>query len=513
MFAPGWPDGPLSVFQNPAKSFHLRLGRYDLADFFGFLLTFTLLLWLLRAPLHTSLIDRLSTTPFHCFHRMSSSSFRFFPHTRRSPPPSPYSLGSVAARDSIPPMSDSADHHPVSQPRLRIALAHDWLCGYRGGEAVLDRIARLILHHHTCAGLWVMTDDCRPITPTIDALPRTTSFLQHVPLGPTRLRRWLLPLFPAAVSDLSRSLQHAHHTTPIDLLISTSSAAIKGIRPPKGVPHLCYCHAPARYIWSIPDEYKRASPFHIRDRLRDAGLALATPFLKRWDVRSSSTVNLFLANSTHTQHQIKRCYNRDSRIVFPPVRTTFFTPSDSKSREPFWLIAGALEPYKRVDLAIAAANAASHQLVIVGDGSARRSLQRSAGPTVRFLGRVDDATLRELYMTASVLLFPQVEDFGIVAVEAQACGLPVVARARGGALDSVVPGVSGTLFHEPSPHALLNAIASVPAHAHDACRPNALRFSESAFDDAILRAISDVTLTHRTPHQPAIVSGQYRVTV
>lgn len=392
-------------------------------------------------------------------------------------------------------MPDPADYPPTHPPRLRIALAHDWLCGYRGGEAVLDRIARILIEYHDCAGLWVMVDDGRPLSPAIDSLRRTTSFLQRLPGGATTLRRWLLPLYPAAVADLSRSLLRAHHEQPIDLLISTSSAAIKGLRPPPSVPHLCYCHAPARYIWSLRDEYRDSGVSargiaRLRNLCRNTGLALTAPMLRCWDARTALRVDHFLANSGHTQSEIKRCYGLDSQVVFPPVRTEYFTPRPDLARDSFWLVAGALEPYKRVDLAIAAANVSGHALIIAGDGSSRRSLQKQAGPSVRFLGRVDDAALRELYQTAGLLLFPQVEDFGIVAAEAQACGLPVVARDRGGALDTVIPGVTGALFHEPTAESLLQAVASAPPNAAGACRINAVRFSESAFDAAIHEAIA-----------------------
>lgn len=388
--------------------------------------------------------------------------------------------------------------NPHARPRRpRVALAHDWLCGYRGGEAVLDRIAHLVAGHYDCAGLWVMVDDRRPISPAVDRIARHTSFLQLVPGGPTSLRRWMLPFFPGAVAHLSRSLLREHRRDPIDLLISTSSAAIKGLSAPPGVPHLCYCHAPARYIWSVADEYRSGAAgstglARVRSALRDVGLRFAAPMLRSWDAKTASRVRLFLANSSHTRHEIRRCYDRDSRVIFPPVRTTLFTPGDERSPDSFWLVVGALEPYKRVDLAIAAANRTGHALVIAGDGSSRASLERLAGPSVRFLGRVGDAALAELYRTAGLLLFPQVEDFGIVSVEAQACGLPVVARDRGGALDTVIPGVTGALFGEPTVEALLGAISRVPANAAVACRSNAERFSEPVFDAAIHACVEEL---------------------
>lgn len=370
---------------------------------------------------------------------------------------------------------------------MRIALAHDWLCGYRGGEAVLDRIARLVQARFTPGPLYVMVDDGRPLTTAIDSLRHVTSCIQWIPGASGRLRRWLLPLYPAAVASLSRTLRKAHAREPIDLLISTSSAAIKGMAAPPGIPHLCYCHSPARYLWSQTDEYSRGRAGGLRGR----GLAAFGGRLRRWDAASSANVTRFVANSTHTAGGIRRNFGREATVVHPPVRTAFFTPDPAVRREDFWLLVGALEPYKRVDLAIEAARRTGHPLTIVGYGSQSSHLRRLAGPTVRFLGRVSDDELRRLYRTARVLLFPQIEDFGIVAAEALACGLPVVARRSGGALDIVNDGATGSSFDKPDADSLLAAIDRAPqgAAVSPECRAAAERFSEDAFDRAMLREI------------------------
>ena len=373
----------------------------------------------------------------------------------------------------------------------RIALAHDWLCGFRGGEAVLDRIVRLVERDFPQPApprLYVMTNDRRPMTPAIDALRTTSSFLSRIPGGDTRLRRWLLPLYPRAVDSLFATLAADHAREPIDLLISTSSAAIKGLRPPPGVPHLCYCHSPARYIWSQSEQYAGG--------LRGIGLRLARERFMQWDRASAGNVTQFIANSTHTAREVLRCFGRDAGVIHPPVRTEFFTPDPATPREDFWLCVGALEPYKRVDLAIAAAKLAGKRLVIVGSGSHERSLRPLAAPTTEFRGRVNDEQLRDLYRRAAVLLFPQIEDFGIVAVEAQACGLPVVASGAGGALDSVLPEQTGALVNDPTPESLADAAQRIAAANlreqfiwSARCRANAERFSESRFDEQMKRAI------------------------
>lgn len=382
-------------------------------------------------------------------------------------------------------------HVPVPRPNdstatilpPRVALAHDWLCGYRGGEAVLDRIAQLVAQRYCAAPLYVMVDDGKQMTPTIDSLTHVPSALHRLPFSSGSLRRWYLPLYPWAVSSLSRKIAADHRRVPIDLVLSTSSAAVKGIQSPRGVPHLCYCHSPARYVWSQTAEYGRGGgPV---SGLRRAGLSMMSGRFREWDRRTAAHVTRFLANSTATAAEVLRCYGRDAAVVHPPVRTEFFTPDASVQREGFWLVVSALEPYKRIDLAIKAANAAHHPLVIAGAGSHSRDLRRIAGPTVRFLGRAAEEALRDLYRRAALLIFPQVEDFGIVAAEAQACGLPVVARRAGGALDIVTEGMTGAFFDEPDEGSLLSGIERAPRNATNACRESAARFSESAFDAAM----------------------------
>ncbi|MCH7961838.1 MAG: glycosyltransferase [Planctomycetes bacterium] len=299
--------------------------------------------------------------------------------------------------------------------------------------------------------------------------------LGRLPWASARARRWLLPAYPSAVRDLGRQMARDHRRCEIDLVISTSSAAIKGLAPPPGVPHLCYCHSPARYVWSRKDEYTKGVG------LASTGLRLFGPSFRAWDRRSARNVTRFIANSSYTAGQIRSCYGRDATVVHPPVETAFFTPAEEPKREDYWLLVGAMEPYKRADLAIATANQAAHPLVVVGQGTQRAQLERLAGPTVTFTGSVSDRALREHYRRARLLLFPQVEDFGITAVEAQACGCPVVARGEGGALDTVLDGDTGSLFHESSSAAMIEAIARCPTGAHAACRSNSLRFSVERF--------------------------------
>jgi glycosyltransferase involved in cell wall biosynthesis len=384
-------------------------------------------------------------------------------------------------------MTRSGDGPPSARWPRRVVLAHDWLVGMRGGERVLDAIARLCEGRFQIAGLFTMFADGAPHTPAIDRPRRFVSAVGTLPLA-NPLRRWMLPLYPVAVEDLSQRLAGMHRQAPIDLVISTSSAAIKGLRAPKGVPHLCYCHSPARYLWSQSDEYSTGGP---RASVRGAGLRLFGERLRRWDKASAANVTHFVANSTHILREIARVYARPADVVHPPVRTEFFRPPRHGQERSGWLYVGALEPYKRVDLAIRAAGLANTGLTIVGRGSELKRLRKIAGPNVVFETDADDERLRLVYQRARMLIFPQTEDFGIVAAEAQACGTPVVAFGAGGALDTVVDGRTGVYFGERTPESLADA-ARRCAELGDvsiACRASAERFSEARFDREMLAII------------------------
>ncbi len=412
----------------------------------------------------------------------------------------------LAARVPLPDKPVRVEGHASalsgSRASARIALAHDWLCGYRGGEAVLERLARLAIERFAPSPadhppVYTMFDDREKMTqaPTLAGLARITPPITRLP-GAVEFRRWLVPLYPRLVESLSSSLARDHARKSIDLLVSSSSCAVKGLRAPGGVPHVCYCHAPARYFWSQREAYEAGGG------LRAAGLRKFGEKFRAWDRASAANVTTFIANSAFIAAQIKQFFDREAQVVHPPVRTTFFTPDAATPRESFWLVVSALEPYKRVDLAIKAANATGQRLVIAGSGSEWSRLRAMAGASVRFVGRVDDEALRRLYRRAAVLIHPQIEDFGIAAVEAQACGLPVVAFRAGGALETVVDGKSGAFFDEPTVTSLVEAIARAPksgqglAKAGVACRQSAERFSAERFD-AAMEAVLNKALSDR----------------
>ena len=386
-----------------------------------------------------------------------------------------------------------------SNPRL--SLAHDWLVGYRGGEGVLDCHARLIARdwpRNEPTRIYTMFDNGKAITPAIDRLPRTVSFLNRVP-GADRARRWLLPLYHAGMADLSRKVAGDHAREPIDLVLSSSSAAIHALRVPEGVRHVCVCFTPPRYLWELGDQYGQG--------LMGVGLRVCSPVLRRLDYRAAQDVTTYIAISTVTRERIRKFYNRDSQIVFPPVRTEYFTPggADDLNAEDaaklaslpsgFLFYIGALEPYKKAELAVEAAERLKRPLVVAGSGSQLNRLREMTRGSkyITLLGRVSDPLLRALYRRSDALLFPQLEDFGIVALEAQACGTPVVAFGVGGSLDTVIDGQTGVFFREQTAESLAEAIGRCPEKATvgQACRRNAERFSEEANFIAMRRVIRE----------------------
>jgi len=394
-------------------------------------------------------------------------------------------------------------------------LAHDWLCGLRGGERVLSEIAEEAVRGGAeIAGLLTMFDDGKPLTPVLDRIERLCSGLGRLPGAATALRRHLLPFYPLAVAQLSRKLGRAHRVKAVDLVISTSSAAVKGLEMPLAVerggggrvPHLSYIHTPARYLWSQAEQYARGS------MVRRVGLAAFGPGLRRWDAATARLPDMLLANSAHTARLIKEVWGRESRVVHPGVATEFFTPftggdagaTNAASGGRRWLVVSALEPYKRVDIAIRAAAAAGRALVVVGRGTQELYLRSIAGPMVTFAGRVDEEGLRSLYRESELLLHPQVEDFGMSAVEAQACGLPVVALGSGGALETVMHGVSGVHFQEQTVASILSGVEACAAAitagtlSPAACVAQASKFSRGAFAAGLTAAVAEVLGTGRS---------------
>jgi glycosyltransferase involved in cell wall biosynthesis len=366
----------------------------------------------------------------------------------------------------------------------RVVLVHDWLTGMRGGEKCLDVLCR----RWPRARLFTLLHRPGSVSAAVEALGPHTSFLNHLP-GVHRYYRYLLPLMPAAVT--------AWRLPPCDLVVSFSHCVAKAARPPRSVPHVCYCFTPMRYAWHLRDAYFGAG--RVRGlKARLLGRLLAG--LRRWDRRTAARVSHFLAISRTVQARIRECYGRDSTVVYPPVDTDFYCPAPLPRTGPY-LAVSAFAPYKRLDLAVEACNRLRRELVVIGSGQDEARLKALAGPTVHFLGWRPDAVIRDHLRRCRALLFPGEEDFGIVPVEAQACGAPVIAFGRGGATETVIPPGAGApptglFFGDQSGDALAAALADFEARAGEfdpsAARRQALRFNRRRFAEELFAYLDRV---------------------
>jgi glycosyltransferase involved in cell wall biosynthesis len=348
---------------------------------------------------------------------------------------------------------------------MRVALVHDWLTGLRGGERVLDELARLF----PAADLHTLVYVPGSTTPRIDALRIHTSPLQRWS-GSARHYRELLPLLPWAIRQL--------RLDGYDLVISVHHAMAKAARIAPGTPHLCYCLTPMRYAWDAVDVY-------LGRGLRRAAAAPVLAGLRRFDRRTArpEQVTRVVAISEYVRGRVRRHWNRDATIVYPPVDVETFRP-DGRPPDDFYLVVGAFVPYKRTDLALDAFARLGRRLVVVGDGPERAALARSAPRNVEFVGRVPEAELVRLYARCRALVYPQEEDFGIAALEAQACGRPVIAFQRGGAAETV-------LAHEGPPDTAARATGiGFAAQTAEALEAAVRRFEEAEafFDPKLVRS-------------------------
>ncbi|MHB1422331.1 MAG: glycosyltransferase [Gemmataceae bacterium] len=375
----------------------------------------------------------------------------------------------------------------------RVVLVHDWLTGMRGGEKCLEVLCRRWPH----ADLFTLLHRRGSVSPAIERLQPRTSFLNLFPES-HRYYRYLLPLMPAAAASW--------RLPPCDLIVSFSHCVAKAVRPQRQtVPHVCYCFTPMRYAWHMREAYF-GGQFDLKARVRERILS----WLRQWDRRTAEGVTHFLAISQTVKRRIAECYGRDSIVIYPPVDTDFYHPA-AVPREDFYLAVSAFAPYKRLDLAIQACNALRKPLLLIGSGQDEARLRALAGPTIRFLGWQPDAVIRDHLRRCRALLFPGEEDFGIVPVEAQACGAAVIAFGRGGTTETVVPpdrrggsgaAPTGLWFAEQTVEALAETLVlfekdrghfSPSAARRQALRFNAARFADELFGylDRVLQPLSD----------------------
>ncbi len=380
-------------------------------------------------------------------------------------------------RSSAPPGANAIA--PAAIGDCRVAVVHDWLTGMRGGESALEAILDLVPQ----AELFTLLHARGTTSPRLEALRPRTSFIQWLPFARSRYR-YYLPLFPAAIEQFDLD--------GFDLVISTSHCAAKAAVPTGRAHHLCYCFTPMRYAWDQFDAYfgpERVGPF--RSRLYRTAMRR----LARWDAATAGRVDCFIAISRYVAERIRRYYGREAAVIAPPVDTGFYRPNGAPPRDGF-VVVSALVPYKRVDLAIEACRLAETPLRIVGDGPEAGRLRALAGPSVEFISHCPAEELREIYCASRGLLLTGEEDFGIAPVEAQACGRPVVALARGGACETVEDGVTGILVEEATAEAFADAIRSINDDAFDPVRLQlaASRFARPVFAERMRRAIEAVAI-------------------
>ena len=350
---------------------------------------------------------------------------------------------------------------------MKTALLHYWLTNRRGGENVFREICEMF----PAGDIFTHAYNAPVMDEWFDGRRVSESFIGRLPLARTKCQAYL-PLMPFA----SRALKLDGY----DLIISSESGPIKGIRKPKGARHVCYCHTPMRYLWDMYEDYYRMAGLGGKIAMRTF-----RGYLRREDLKSADSVDVFVANSHFVAERIRRIYGRSAEVVHPMVDFDFFSHPISCARGDAYLLAGQLVSYKRPDIAVLACLKMNRKLKVVGSGEqiGRLKTLANGSPRIEFLGRVSNEELRRAYAKSRALLFPGVEDFGIVPIEAQAAGTPVIAYGVGGARESVVSGTTGLFFREQTVDSLCEAIEEFETRDWKSsdCRSNAAHFSPAVF--------------------------------
>ncbi|MFA5239543.1 MAG: glycosyltransferase [Phycisphaerae bacterium] len=387
---------------------------------------------------------------------------------------------------SSPPSAGAVKRKETS----KIALVCDWLTAMRGGERCLDAICEI----YPDADIFTLVHYPGSVSKTIEAHKIQTSYVQYLP-GSKKNFRIYLPLFPHAVQKFDLS--------GYDYVLSFSHCVAKGIKVPRGLLHICYCHTPMRYAWHMRDAYMDTVP-----RLERLPIEYMLNRLRKWDAGVSSRVTHFIANSKNTQNRIREAYNRDSVIIYPPVDCSRFAVSEND--DGYYLVLSALVPYKRIDIAVKAFSATGQKLVIVGNGPELPRLKTMASANISFVDNASDKQVVEYLKKCRALIFPGEEDFGIVPLEAQACGKQVIAFGRGGALETIVgldrtqagqTNATGIFFYEQTPEALQESILLFEKTKNrfdpQKCRDNVLRFDRPSYQKSMQNYIQSVITENR----------------
>jgi len=371
---------------------------------------------------------------------------------------------------------------------MKTAFICDWLTGMRGGERCLEAACELFPQ----ADIFTLVHYSGSVSKTIESHNIYTSYIQNLPGNSKTFRRYL-PFFPHAVERFDLN--------GYDCVLSFSHCIAKGAKVSKHAPHICYCHTPVRYAWHKRDDYLQRMS---KPKQFIAGIIL--DHLKRWDLKTASRVTHFIANSINVKGRIKETYDRDSTVIYPPVDCDRFTIS--KGSEDYYLVISALVPYKKIDLAIKAFNGFSRKLLIVGNGPELSRLKDTASRNIIFIEKASDQEVGDYLQRCRALIFPGEEDFGIVPLEAQACGKAVIAFGKGGALETIKglgtkgnpsKDSTGCFFYEPNADSLRQAVLffekNIDRIGTENCRQNALRFDRSIFKKSLKNHI-DAAVNH-----------------
>lgn len=357
---------------------------------------------------------------------------------------------------------------------MKVAIVHDWLANMGGAERIIKIFHELFPE----APIYTCVYNEEKMSSEFHSMNIRTTFIQKMPFGKSKYQVYL-PLMPMAFEQLNLS--------EYDMVISSSSSCAKGVITRSNTLHICYCHTPMRYAWDFYFEYLKGKNPIIKSLI-----AMQMHKIRQWDRISADRVDYFIANSQNVADRIQKHYRRDSEVIYPPVDTEFYKPRDKD--DSFYLIVSRLVPYKRVDLAVKVFNELGLALKIIGSGGAYNTLKTIAKDNIEFLGRLSDEETKDYYARCKAFIFCGEEDFGITPLEAQACGRPVIAYGKGGALETVVDGVTGLFFYEQSELALKNAVEEFEKNIHifdkTIIRENALKFDEDNFKIKILGFIN-----------------------
>lgn len=362
----------------------------------------------------------------------------------------------------------------------KTALAHHWFLNVSGGERVCAAMYEVLPNPDVCC---IVARD-QGLPDSMKAASVRTSFIQHLPWAVTH-HRYYAPLFPLAVEHIDfRSY---------DLVVSSDSAGMKGIITRPDTCHICYCHSPMRYAWNMAHDY-----LHGRGPLMTIGISAVMHYLRLWDYSASARVDFFVANSNTVRARIRKYYRREAQVIYPPCDVESFDVSGDS--DDYYLFVGRLVDYKRADLAVNAFGSNGRRLLVVGDGPLEGKLKSMASGNIEFLGWVKQEELRSLYSRCRAVVFPGEEDFGLVPVEAQACGKPVLAFARGGATETVIPGKTGLWFYEQTPESL-NRIVMEFEKTVDSFDPHVIgkhagQFGTARFKQEFVNFVESCLQTH-----------------